>query len=62
MKYRCWGLQTANGLVKDFRDPLEGFKTLTFRTRTAALEWAQRNDYYRAKPVKLTLLIHIKDF
>lgn len=60
MRVECWALKTAQGLVKDFRDPLEGFKTMTFRTKKDAIAWAQTNKAYRAVPVKITILVSIK--
>lgn len=62
MRYNCWALQTANGFVRDLRDPLEGFKTLTFKTKISAEQWAARNDFYRAKPVKISITVLVKDF
>lgn len=62
MRIDCWAVQTSHGLVKDFRDPLQGFKTMTFRTKGLALAWVNSNPAYRARPVKISITISVKDF
>lgn len=62
MRVQCWALQNKHGLIRGHDNPFDGFKTRTFRTKTAAQEWAWKYPFYQAKPVKIVITVTVKDF
>lgn len=62
MRVNCWAIKTAAGLVKDYRDPTEGFKTMTFGTRKAARKWLDEHLYFKGEIVKLVVTAQVKDY
>lgn len=62
MRVECWAIKTASGFVKDYCDPAEGFKTMTFLTRKAARKWLEEHPYFKGDTVKLIIFVQIKDY
>ena len=62
MRVECWAIKTKPGFVKDYRDPAEGFKVMTFTTRKAARKWLEEHAYFKGDIVKLIVTAQIKDY
>jgi hypothetical protein len=58
----CWAIQTPNGLVKNYDDPLVGFKTRTFKTRKIAQEYLQTHRINKGQTVKILLVVSLKEY
>ena len=64
-RLECWALRTKNGRLVGRVDMhwFEAYKTLTFRTRKAALQYAAGGALpMECTPVKVRVETHLKEF